>query len=91
MSEIDYSERMGDRDTLSWLLAPFFSANRMPCMSGDMRDRLSPMRRRDLDEAVQAIIAAGFAQIGSETDHIGIEPATPAENISATFLDYERG
>lgn len=70
--DCDRSERMGDSDTLSWLLAPFFSGNRMPHMSGDPRDRLSPMRRRDLDEAVQAIIAAGFAQIGTGGDCVDI-------------------
>jgi hypothetical protein len=86
MSEIDHSERMGDRDTLSWLLAPFFSGDRQPHMSGDPRARLSPLRRRDLDEAVQSIIASGFAQIGTEMDYITTETATPGENISTEIV-----
>jgi hypothetical protein len=68
--EPDLSERMGDRDTLSWLLASFFSGDRQPHMSGDPRARLSPLRRRDLDDAVQGILASGFARVGTEMDYI---------------------
>lgn len=49
-----------EREYLERLLALYFSGNRQPCMSGDPRDRLSPLRRRDLEDAVREILAAGF-------------------------------
>lgn len=48
-------------------LAVYFSWNRQPCMSGDMRDRLSPLRRRELSDAVLALLgefdSAGFVVV----------------------------
>jgi hypothetical protein len=54
---------MSDREELERLLALYFSGNRMPCMSGDPRDRLSPMRKRDLSDAVTSILEAGFVRV----------------------------
>jgi hypothetical protein len=56
-------ERQSDREVLERLLALSFSANRMPCMSGDPRDRLSPLRKRDLSDAVTSILEAGFVRV----------------------------
>jgi len=39
-------------------LAIHFSGNRQPCMSGDPRDRLSPLQRRNLSDAARAAIEA---------------------------------
>jgi hypothetical protein len=54
---------MSERDELARLLAYFFAANRQPHMSGDPRNRLSPMRLRELEDAVDAILAAGYRRI----------------------------
>lgn len=45
-------------------LAFFFSGNNQPCMSGDPRDRLSPLRRRDLDDAANAALVSGSREDG---------------------------
>jgi hypothetical protein len=89
--EPDLSERMGDQDTLSWLLASYFSGDRQPHMSGDPRARLSSLRRRDLDDAVQSIIASGFAQVWTEMDYITHKPATSdPEHLGETGRGYDR-
>lgn len=62
----DPAERPGVEE-IGWTLAVFFSNNRMPCMSGDPRDRLSPLRRRELDDAARAILAL-FAPILAEKE-----------------------
>ncbi len=46
------------RETLEWALAIHFSRNRQPCMSGDPRDRLSSLERRNLSAAAQAALDA---------------------------------
>jgi hypothetical protein len=45
-------------ERVEWALAIFFSQNRMPCMSGDPRDRLSSLQRRNLSDAARAAIEA---------------------------------
>lgn len=50
---IEYLERV---------LAGYFSANKMPDMSGDMRKRLTPYRLRELQEAVREVLTAIEAQ-----------------------------
>ncbi len=48
---------MSDLKTeLEWILAIHFSGNRMPHMSGDPRNRLSPGQRLRLDDVVQSIM-----------------------------------
>jgi len=47
---------------LEWILAIHFSGNRMPHMSGDPRNRLSPGQKLRLDDAVQSIMEAIQAQ-----------------------------
>ncbi len=42
------------QEQLEWVLAIHFSGNKMPHMSGDPRNRLSDMQRRQLDQAVSA-------------------------------------
>jgi hypothetical protein len=37
-------------------LAIYFSHNSQPSMSGDPRDRCSPLQRRNLSEAVKAVL-----------------------------------
>lgn len=46
------------REALEWVLAIHFSQNRQPCMSGDPRDRLSPMQRRNMEDARDAMLEA---------------------------------
>jgi hypothetical protein len=43
-------------DRLERRLAFYFSHNNQPCMSGDPRDRCSPLQRRNLSEAVASVI-----------------------------------
>jgi hypothetical protein len=50
------------REELGYLLAAFFSANRMPCMSGDPRDRLNHFQRREMEDAITSILRAGFTK-----------------------------
>jgi hypothetical protein len=52
-----------DREALGYLLAGHFSGNSQPDMSGDPRKRLSPLRRRDMDDAINEIIHAGFRRV----------------------------
>ncbi len=46
------------RETLEWALAVHFSQNRQPCMSGDPRDRLSSLQRRNMEDARDAVLEA---------------------------------
>ena len=46
------------REALEWVLAIHFSQNRQPCMSGDPRGRLSPMQRRNMEDARDAVLEA---------------------------------
>jgi hypothetical protein len=50
MTPEDIAERLERR------LAFYFSHNNQPCMSGDPRDRCSPLQRRNLSEAVASVI-----------------------------------
>ena len=47
----------GMRDQVERTLAMFFTGNRMPHMSGDPRERVPPMKRRDLSDATDSILA----------------------------------
>jgi hypothetical protein len=48
---------MSDLKTdLEWILSIHFSGNRMPHMSGDPRNRLSPGQRLRMDDVVQSIM-----------------------------------
>jgi hypothetical protein len=47
-------EKLAER--LEKRLAIYFSHNSQPVMSGDPRDRCSPIQRRHLSEAVQAVL-----------------------------------
>ena len=46
------------RETVEWALAVHFSGDRMPHMSGDPRNRLSPGRRRAMEDARDAALEA---------------------------------
>lgn len=46
------------RDTVEWALAVHFAQNRQPCMSGDPRDRLSSLQRRNMEDARDAVLEA---------------------------------
>jgi hypothetical protein len=46
------------RETVEWALAVHFSGDRMPHMSGDPRNRLSPGRRRAMEDARDAVLDA---------------------------------
>ena len=46
------------REALEWALAIHFSQNRQPCMSGDPRDRLSSLQRRNMEDARDAALEA---------------------------------
>jgi hypothetical protein len=49
---------MAEATDIEWLertLASYFSTNRMPEMSGDMRKRLTPHARRNVEECAKAI------------------------------------
>ena len=46
------------RETVEWALAVHFSGNRMPHMSGDPRNRLSPGQRRQMEDARDAVLDA---------------------------------
>lgn len=50
-------------EAIEWVLAPYFSGNRMPHMSGDPRNRLSPLQRRDVENASREIEALYSATI----------------------------
>ena len=65
--EKDATAEMPGVEEIGQALAIFFANNRQPCMSGDPRDRLSPLRRRDLDDATSAILAL-FAPILAEKE-----------------------
>ncbi len=45
-----------DREALEWALAIHFSQNRQPDMSGDPRNRLSPLQRRNMNDAIDALL-----------------------------------
>lgn len=47
---------MDTREQLEWVLAIHFSQNRMPDMSGDPRRRLTPLTRRNMDAAIDALL-----------------------------------
>jgi hypothetical protein len=44
------------REKLGYALAMHFSGNRMPHMSGDPRNRLSPSQRRNMEDAITSIL-----------------------------------
>ena len=44
------------RENLEYALAMHFSSNRMPHMSGDPRNRLSSLQRRNMEDAVTSIL-----------------------------------
>jgi hypothetical protein len=44
------------REKLEYALAMHFSSNRMPHMSGDPRNRLSSLQRRNMEDAVTSIL-----------------------------------
>ena len=44
------------REKLEYALALHFSSNRMPHMSGDPRNRLSSLQRRNMEDAVTSIL-----------------------------------
>jgi hypothetical protein len=46
----------GVREELEYALAMHFSNNRMPHMSGDPRNRLSSLQRRNMEDAVTSIL-----------------------------------
>lgn len=46
------------REALEWALAIHFLQNRQPCMSGDPRDRLSSLQRRNMEDARDAVLEA---------------------------------
>ncbi len=70
--EKDATAVMPGVEEIGQALAIFFANNRQPCMSGDPRDRLSPLRRRDLDDATSAILAL-FAPILAETERATVK------------------
>lgn len=83
------------RDALSWALAVHFSQNRQPCMSGDPRDRLSAMQRRNLDDAVQGVLNVIAAAVAAEReacaavcdDHASLwKTSNSAAHLSARLL-----
>lgn len=53
---------MSEREELENILAIFFAHNRQPHMSGDPRARLSPLQRRDMEDAITEILAAGWSR-----------------------------
>jgi hypothetical protein len=46
------------REAVEWALAVHFTQNRQPCMSGDPRDRLSSLQRRNMEDARDAVLEA---------------------------------
>jgi hypothetical protein len=46
------------RELVEWALAAHFSGDRTPHMSGDPRNRLSPGRRRAMEDARDAVLEA---------------------------------
>jgi hypothetical protein len=46
----------GVREKLEYALAMHFANNRMPHMSGDPRNRLSSLQRRNMEDAVTSIL-----------------------------------
>ena len=87
------------RETVEWALAVHFSGNRMPHMSGDPRNRLSPGQRRQMEDARDAvldalapILAARVAAARRE----GIEAAADeagklAHGLTPDLNNYEAG
>ena len=76
-SEKDAPAEMPGVEEIGQALAIFFANNRQPCMSGDPRDRLSPLRRRDLDDATSAILAL-FAPIMAGEERTALRRETRA-------------
>lgn len=77
------------RETVEWALAIHFSGDRMPHMSGDPRNRLSPGRRRAMEDARDAALEA-LAPILAEREaaarHEGIEAAAKwHDDMAARF------
>ena len=57
------------REKLEYALAIYFSNNRMPHMSGDPRNRLSSLQRRNMEDAVTSILEViGPALTPAEVD-----------------------
>lgn len=67
-------------------LAIFFANNRQPCMSGDPRDRLSPLRRRDLDDAASAVLAL-FAPFLAEKERAERERCAKVAETAKSYDD----
>lgn len=78
LAERDAKAGEGLREDLERALAIHFSQNRQPCMSGDPRDRLSPLQRRNMNDAVDAILSlAPFADYAAGR-RAGLEEAAEA-------------
>jgi hypothetical protein len=66
------------------------TGNRMPDMSGDARNRLSPMQRRNCDHAVEAIIDhPRIARALAVIDRIGDEAAEAIREGRAAVVPVE--
>ena len=50
-------------EAVEWALAVHFSGDRMPHMSGDPRNRLSPGRRRAMEDARDSVLEALCAHL----------------------------
>jgi phage-related minor tail protein len=76
-----WAGKPGVREKLEYALAMHFSNNRMPHMSGDPRNRLSSLQRRNMEDAVTSILEViGPALTPAEVD---ARIATEREQLQA--------
>jgi hypothetical protein len=77
---------MQEAGKLRYALAPFFSLNNQPDMSGDPTRRLSHMQLRRLDDAVMAVQDV-YATALAEAEARGAEMANEALQIAIGSMD----
>lgn len=70
-------------DKLEQLLAVLVSQNRQPCMSGDMRDRLSSMQRRQVSDAALDIMEELITPLHVALHQAEARRASNAEMLAA--------
>jgi hypothetical protein len=85
-------------EAVEWALAVHFSQNRQPCMSGNPRDRLSSLQRRNMENARDSVLrtlhALGYQRVGPGDVVVPREPTEAMVNtgtIVALEHRLERG
>ncbi len=72
-----------NEERLGRILAPLLSLNNQPPMSGDPRDRLSPLQRRQLDE----VVAMVWSEISPALDELRTLQTERAEGFARALAD----